>query len=130
MCGRPLETSAIEVEPLLPLEPWGSMDLDAFWEALPEVDGAFARRWRDAADRKSKLRYVASLDGIGARVALTAVGPEHPAYGVTGADNLIAFTTQHYSDSPLVLSGPGAGPAVTAAGLFADILEAVARMES
>ncbi len=130
LCGRSLETEEIEVEPLLPPEPWSTMDLDAFWSALPEVDGAFARRWREAADAGAKLRYVASLSESGARVSLTAVGPEHPTHSVTGADNLIAFTTQHYRDAPLVVRGPGAGREVTAAGVFADILSAAARWEA
>ncbi len=130
LCGRALETEEIEVEPLLPPDPWSTMDLDTFWKALPQVDEAFERRRRQAADAGAKLRYVASLDADGARVALAAVGPEHPAHTVTGADNLIAFTSQHYRDAPLVLRGPGAGRAVTAAGVFADVLEAAARLEA
>jgi aspartokinase/homoserine dehydrogenase 1 len=130
LCGRTLETTEIEVEPILPPEPWSTMDLDTFWRVLPEVDEDVERRWRHAADAGARLRYVASLNDGGARVALAAVGPEHPAGSVTGADNLVAFTTQHYRDAPLVLRGPGAGRAVTASGVFADVLEAAVRLEA
>jgi len=40
-----------------------------------------------------------------------------------GTDNQIVFTTMRYRDHPLVITGPGAGPAVTAAGVLNDILQ-------
>ncbi len=103
------------------------MDLETFWDTLTEVDDGFARRRSEAAAAGKRLRYVASLDPQGARVKLEAVAPEHPAHALAGADNLVAFTTSRYRDSPLVLRGPGAGPEVTAAGVFADVLRAVDR---
>ena len=48
----------------------------------------------------------------------------HPFAGLSGSDNIFAFHTQRYSPQPLVIRGPGAGAAVTAAGVFTDILEA------
>src|SRR5690606_39237088 len=36
--------------------------------------------------------------------------------------NLVQFTTARYASNPLVVQGPGAGPQVTAAGVFGDIL--------
>ncbi len=106
---------------------WDTMDIDTFWNTLPEVDSDFSQRRQAAADDGRRLRYVASLDSEGARVKLEAVPPEHPAHGLAGADNLVAFTTARYRDSPLVLRGPGAGPEVTAAGVFADLLRVVDR---
>ena len=35
--------------------------------------------------------------------------------------NLISFTTRRYRKEPLVITGPGAGVAVTAAGILNDI---------
>ena len=40
-----------------------------------------------------------------------------------GSDNIIAFTTKRYSQTPLVIQGPGAGADVTAMGVFSDILK-------
>ena len=44
-----------------------------------------------------------------------------------GTRNLIAFTTSRYRHEPLVVSGPGAGPAVTAAGILNDIYSLAGR---
>ena len=129
LAGRAIEAEEIEVEPLLPAAPWSTMEPRDFLRALPEADGVFAERQRRAAADGRRLRYVASLSADGIRVALEAVAPEHPAYGVSGPDNLIAFTTQHYQETPLVIRGPGAGTAVTASGVFADILHAATRLE-
>lgn len=38
---------------------------------------------------------------------------------------MLVFTTQRYHDRPLVVQGPGAGTAVTAAGIFSDIIQVV-----
>ncbi len=128
--GHDLEIGDVEVEPLLPPDPWSGMDLDAFWRALPEVDERFDHLRRKAAEDGARLRYVASLGAFGARVALEAVTPDHPAFDLAGPDNLVAFITQHYRDTPLVVRGPGAGPAVTASGVFADVLAAVDALRS
>ncbi len=129
LAGRTLEMQDIEVEPVVRGD-WGNMSLDAFWAALPEVDDKLRRLSDEAITRGHRLRYVASLDETGARVTLATVPPEHPAHGLAGADNLVAFTTARYCDSPLVLRGPGAGPEVTAAGVFADVLRAIDRRVS
>ena len=42
------------------------------------------------------------------------------------ADNFVQFTTARYNQNPLVVQGPGAGPDVTAAGVFADLLRVAA----
>ena len=42
------------------------------------------------------------------------------------ADNIVQFTTKRYHDNPLVVRGPGAGPEVTAGGVFADLLRLAA----
>jgi aspartokinase/homoserine dehydrogenase 1 len=34
----------------------------------------------------------------------------------------VQFETGRYCDNPLIIRGPGAGPAVTAGGIFADLL--------
>jgi homoserine dehydrogenase len=52
---------------------------------------------------------------------LTAVPVTTPIGALQGTRNLIAFTTTRYRTEPLVVSGPGAGAAVTAAGILNDI---------
>jgi len=129
LADRPVELEEVASEPLIPAEPWGEMELDELWRRLPELDDHFASRQREAAADGGTLRYVASITAEGAQVELRAVPPEHPAHGLAGPDNLIAFTTQHYRDTPLVIRGPGAGPAVTASGVFADVLQAAIELD-
>ena len=40
----------------------------------------------------------------------------------TLTDNVVRFATRRYCDNPLIVQGPGAGPEVTAAGVFSDLL--------
>ena len=68
------------------------------------------------------LRYVASVTRRRVEVGLQAVESTSPFAALTGTDNQVAFTTMRYQTNPLVITGPGAGPAVTAAGVLNDIL--------
>ncbi len=126
LAGATLERGAVEVEPLVPADPWMKMDLEEFWERLPELDGEFAGRVEAAAAAGDRLVYLASWDGRRARVALTPVGAGHPCHDLGEAENLIAFHTRRYAKIPLVIRGRGGGPRVTAAGVLADILRALA----
>lgn len=115
---------SVRVEPALPGEHWAQMTLEQFWEALPSADDAFAAR-RDAARAEGKtLCYLGITHAAGAEVRLEAIDRTHPAADLLPGDNLIAITSTRYAERPLVIRGPGAGPDVTAAGVFADILRA------
>lgn len=50
----------------------------------------------------------------------------HPFAQLSGTDNIISFTTKRYNKQPLVVRGPGAGPEVTAGGVFGDLLKLAA----
>jgi len=65
---------------------------------------------------------IAKLDGDKATIGLQAVTNENPFSALSGSDNMIVFTTGRYKERPLVVTGPGAGAAVTAAGVFAEII--------
>ncbi len=128
--GHSVEPESVEVQPLLPADPWAELDLDGIWSRLPGLDESFEQQRLAAEAQGCRLRYVASIDGEGkGRVAVQSVPADHPAYGLTGPDNLVAFTTSRYRTSPIVVRGPGAGPDVTAAGVFADILHAAADLD-
>jgi aspartokinase/homoserine dehydrogenase 1 len=80
-------------------------------------------RYGKAADAGQVLRYVGSLDKEGnAAVRLESLPAEHAFAHINLTDNIIRFVSDRYIDNPLVVQGPGAGPAVTAAGVFADLL--------
>jgi aspartokinase/homoserine dehydrogenase 1 len=68
------------------------------------------------------LRHLARVDAGVAHVGLAEVEPAHPAARLAGSDNLFALTTSRYRAQPLVISGPGAGPEVTAQALLGDLI--------
>jgi homoserine dehydrogenase len=121
--GFALDEGAIVVTPLLPAE-CSSLSLDEFWRWLPSLDSVFADRQADAASQGQRLCYLARAAGGAASVGLEALPAGHPCATLSGTDNLIAFSTDRYNATPLVVRGPGAGPHVTAAGVFADVLRA------
>ncbi len=91
---------------------------------LPEngfTDESLTQRLSIATRDGKVLRYIAKLEEGRASVSLQSVGPDHPCYSLSGADNVFSFTTERYSPHPLVIRGPGAGGEVTAAGLLADL---------
>lgn len=122
--GRDAEPEDVTVEPLLPDASWWELSLDDFWRRLSELDDVFAARQKEAETAGGRLAYVARVDSDGLVAALEIVGPEHSCGALRGTDNLIAVFTDRYTDTPLVIRGPGAGPEVTAAGIFADVLQA------
>ena len=80
-------------------------------------------RQRDAARDGRSLRHLAQLDRDGvARVGVVALPAEHACCHTRLTDNIVQFRTRRYSENPLVVQGPGAGPDVTAAGVFGDVL--------
>jgi homoserine dehydrogenase len=97
------------------------LTLAAFMERLPSVDDQWAARVaREAAGRRV-LRYVVTATPRGVSARLAAVPASSPIGALQGTRNLVAFTTSRYRTEPLVISGPGAGAAVTAAGILNDI---------
>lgn len=126
VAGMELETGDVAVEPFLPMDRWAGLGLDGFWERLPEEDPAMEHRVRGARERGTRLVYLARVSAEGASVGLTEVPPGHPGHALRPGDNLFAIHSGRYRAAPLVVQGPGAGPALTAAGVFADLLRAVA----
>ena len=70
------------------------------------------------------LRYVAVVTRRKISVGLRAFDGASPFAALKGTDNQFVFTTTRYRENPLVITGPGAGPAVTAAGVLNDLLKA------
>lgn len=94
-----------------------------FLERLELLDAPMAARHTAAKQREAVLRYVAKLDGTGvAHVGLVELPKSHAFANIRLTDNVVQFTTARYRNNPLVVQGPGAGPEVTAAGVFADVL--------
>jgi len=122
--GLELELEAVEVESLVPAALRGAMEIDDFLAGLPGYDRAMQDRFEAARRSGQVLRYVGVVDPAGpaARVRLETYPREHAFGGLAATDNLVAFTTDRYATQPLIVRGPGAGPDVTAGGVFADLL--------
>ena len=126
--GVPLSLADVEVQSLVP-EALRDADRDAFMAGLAALDAPM-RAALDAARAKGcVLRYVARLERDGrARVALQELPADHAFAHLRLTDNCVQFTTRRYCDNPLVVQGPGAGPEVTAAGVFSDLLRLAAAL--
>lgn len=126
--GLPLTLEQVEIESLVPADLHGG-DVDAFMAGLSASDGQMAARYAQAQAEGKVLRYTARLGADGsAKVALTALDRSHPFAHIALTDNIVEFKTTRYRNNPLIVQGPGAGPEVTAAGVFADILRIAATL--
>lgn len=116
----------IELESLVPAA-LRDVSVDEFMSRLPELDAPMSARLEAAKKEGKVLRYVARLaEGGSAKVGLVALPADHSFAHIRLTDNVVQFTTRRYSENPLVVQGPGAGPEVTAAGVFADLLRVAA----
>jgi aspartokinase/homoserine dehydrogenase 1 len=129
--GLDLELDEIPVQSLVPAALAGAPTAEAFVEGLTAFDDDMSARLEQAARAGEVLRYVGIVEQEGgARVQLRAYPKEHAFAHLSGSDNIIAFTTERYFEQPLIVQGPGAGPEVTAAGVFADLLRLAAHLGS
>jgi aspartokinase/homoserine dehydrogenase 1 len=112
----------VTVASLVP-EAFRAMPVAKFKSTLAQQDALWAARQAAATKQGRVLRYVLRATPTKVTVGLQAVLPSHPLAGLRGTDNQIVFTTRRYRAHPLVITGPGAGPAVTAAGVLNDILQ-------
>jgi aspartokinase/homoserine dehydrogenase 1 len=123
--GEQIELGEVTVSPVLPAGFDSSGTVSEFLGRAKELDATF-RAWLDRLRPSAKvLRFVGSIHGRSCRVAVEELGPEHPLYHVRNGENAVSFLTERYQPIPLVVRGYGAGPAVTAAGVFANVLQTV-----
>jgi len=120
--GRQVDLTDIRVESLVP-ERLRQVSVAEFLDRVSELDEEMTARTARARDNGAALKYVATVPADGTIV----VGMrEVPAGGVLGAlqgpENVIAIRTKRYDAYPVTVVGPGAGAAVTAAGMLADML--------
>ena len=76
----------------------------------------------EAKQKNSRLKFVASFENGKASVGLQFIPSDSPFYNLEGKDNIVQFYTDRYVDQPLLIKGAGAGAAVTASGIFADVV--------
>ena len=103
--------------------------IDDFWKKLPELDADFEARRKVLEAENKRWRFVATMEAdennpssFKTSVALKEVPYGHPFYGLEGSNNIVLLTTERYKEYPMLIQGYGAGAAVTAAGVFANIM--------
>ncbi len=120
--GYALEASDVEIESMLPKACLDAQSVDDFYAALKAEDAFFANLKNSAEKDGKVLRYIGKLEDGKVAITLQMVDENHPFFTLSGSDNIISFTTDRYKERPLVVKGPGAGAEVTAAGVFADLI--------
>ncbi|HVS31524.1 MAG TPA: bifunctional aspartate kinase/homoserine dehydrogenase I [Thermoanaerobaculia bacterium] len=118
--GRKAEMGDIDLEPLFGPEV-DDADPARFVENLRRLDDTMAARVAAAKRDGKVLRYVAKI-GKTIRVGVEAVAESSPMGRLRGTDNQVAIYSKRYKTNPLVVTGPGAGAEVTAAGVLNDIV--------
>jgi bifunctional aspartokinase / homoserine dehydrogenase 1 len=120
--GYVMELDDIENRSFLPSVCLQTKTVEAFFESLITQESLFKNLVLDATRNNCKLKYVATFKDGKAAVGLQQIPADHPFYNLEGKDNIVLFYTDRYVDQPLLIKGAGAGAAVTASGIFADVI--------
>lgn len=120
--GQKMELKDIEIESLVSAKQAKMKSIDEYLNSLSDEDEKYKNLVASAKSQGKVLRYVGELNGTKAKVSIQAVDKSSPLGGLSGPDNMIVLKTRNYFHNPLVIQGPGAGPEVTANGVFTDVL--------
>ena len=120
--GYQVEQEDVDKQLFVP-EAYFQGTVEDFWKRLPELDADFEARRQEMEKNGLRWRFVATMEEGKTSVGLQAVDAAHPFYQLEGSNNIVLITTERYHDYPMMIRGYGAGASVTAAGVFADIME-------
>ena len=120
--GLRLEMSDVKVASLVPVD-LAKGSIDDFLDGLSAYDAEMQQRYAAATAAGKVLRYVGRITAKGeATVGLVELDRKHAFANIALTDNVVRFATSRYNKNALIVQGPGAGPEVTAGGVFADLL--------
>ena len=119
--GYQIEASDIKINRFLPDSAFEGT-LDDFWKKIKSLDKEFEEKRKKLEAAGRRWRFFARFENGSSSVELLEVDSNHPAYSLADSNNIILVTTERYKEQPMVIRGYGAGAAVTAAGVFADII--------
>ena len=120
--GYQMEIEDIENLSFLPEECMKTTNNKDFFKSLLTNASHFEELLKEANEKESRLKFVAQFENGKANVGLQFIAKDHPFYNLEGKDNIVLFYTDRYVDQPLLIKGAGAGAAVTASGIFADVI--------
>lgn len=120
--GYKMEIGDIDNNSFLPEATLQTASVPDFFASLTENAVHFNGLYKEAVSRDSRLKYVAQFENGKASVGLQFIPKGHDFYNLEGKDNIVLFYTDRYVDQPLIIKGAGAGAAVTASGIFADVI--------
>jgi bifunctional aspartokinase / homoserine dehydrogenase 1 len=120
--GLRLEMADVKVDSLVPRDLAGG-SIDEFLAGLTQYDAAMQQRYLAAKKAGKVLRFLGRITAQGeATVGVVELDSKHAFANIALTDNVVRFATTRYCNNPLIVQGPGAGPEVTAGGVFADLL--------
>jgi aspartokinase/homoserine dehydrogenase 1 len=120
--GYKMAIEDIKNNSFLPKECMDTTNNDDFFKSLIANAAHFENLLAEAKAKESRLKFVATFENGKAGVGLEFIPKESPFYNLEGKDNIVQFYTDRYVDQPLLIKGAGAGAAVTASGIFADVI--------
>lgn len=120
--GYKMEMEDIENNCFLPDECMKTTNNEDFFKSLIKHENHFNNLLKEAKEKESRIKFVAQFNNGKASVGLQFIPKESPFYNLEGKDNIVQFFTERYVDQPLIIKGAGAGAAVTASGIFADVI--------
>jgi aspartokinase/homoserine dehydrogenase 1 len=120
--GYEMEMEDIQNNSFLPTECMKTTNNEDFFKSLIKHAAHFENLLAEAKQKNSRLKFVASFENGKASVGLQFIPSDSPFYNLEGKDNIVQFYTDRYIDQPLLIKGAGAGAAVTASGIFADVV--------
>lgn len=124
--GMELELSDIDIEPVLPKDFDDQGSISEFMTNLESIDEYYANKVSEAKAQGKVLRYIGNIVDGQCKVTIEAVDGAHPLNAIKDGENALAIHSRYYQPIPFVLRGYGAGAAVTAAGVFGDLLRTLA----
>lgn len=116
------EFSDIIIQNLLPAH-LQSISVEQFKTNIKDLDQTY-QLIKQNQQENHVLRYVGDLSTETGVLEVKLIStPSNSALGqIKGSDSIFEIYTEAYTDQPLVIQGAGAGAAVTARGVFGDIL--------
>ncbi len=119
--GIAIELEDIALDPLFPAH-LSHDDPQTFMANLQALDEAYEARMSSAKAKGCALRYVARIMPGKVTVGVEEISKSDSLGRLRGTDNQVSIKTLRYHSNPLIVTGPGAGAEVTAAGVLNDII--------